>query len=134
MTFSSLGSPSTTATRPPRALDERRAVGRAGEIARENARRSVGARNACGVCTATSSARDRRVSTTTPSRTRLTRVRDGKHGHGSVEALAERRQEPLDHLVADERTRGVVHEDDERLLGHLGERRPRPTRRASHRR
>ena len=52
VTFSSRGSPSTTFTRPPRRLDERRAVGRRVDVARER-RPEPSAANACGVCAAT---------------------------------------------------------------------------------
>ncbi len=89
VTFTSLGSPSTTATRPPTALDERRAVGRTREVARERPpqRRSE--------------KRLRRLGRDEPGRGRRSPrprhrgrasacPRRGSDGHGTVEPLPER--------------------------------------------
>ena len=120
MILSSRRSPSTTAMRPPvRSTSDAQSVAPARSPA--NARRSTGARNACGVCAATSSERST-VSATTPSRTRFRVSATGKNGHDAVVALAEWREQPLDDGVVHERSRRVVDEHDERLLGNLRER------------
>ena len=51
----------------------------------------------------------------------LDRVRDRERRDCPVPALVERSDHPLDHFVRDERPRRIVHEDDRRLFGHLGE-------------
>src|SRR6266513_1669223 len=78
VTFTSLESPGTVVTRPPRAsTSEAQSVAPASSPA--TASRSTGARNACGVWTATSSSRGS-VSTICPPRTRLTVSASGNAG------------------------------------------------------
>ena len=78
VTFKSRGSPSTTLTRPPWAsTSDAQSV--ADETSPLTARRSVSARNACGVCTATRSSRGS-VSTTRSPSTRLTVSASGTTG------------------------------------------------------
>src|SRR5919204_4600310 len=78
VTFSKRGSPGTTLTRPPRAsTSAEQSV--APESSPLSASRSTGARNACGVCTATSSSRSS-VSTTASARTRLIVSASGSAG------------------------------------------------------
>ena len=47
----------------------------------------------------------------------MTVSRDRQHRDDAVDALAEPAEHPLDHGVVDERPRGVVDEDDERVVG-----------------
>ncbi len=75
VTLSRRSSPVTTFTRPPAASTSEAQS----ELSPAAAERSADATNACGVCTATSSSRGS-VSTTTPSRTRLTVSATGKPG------------------------------------------------------
>src|SRR6476619_1569182 len=78
VTLSSLWSPGTTVTRPPRAsTSAAQSVAPASSPA--SASRRTGATNACGVCTATSSSRGS-VSTTWPPWTRLTVSASGNPG------------------------------------------------------
>ena len=51
----------------------------------------------------------------------LQRVGDRSNGNRAVESLAERSEQALDHGMIEQRSRGVVNEHHERLLGHLGE-------------
>ena len=43
------------------------------------------------------------------------------NGNGAVESLAQRSEQALDHGMIEQRSRRVVNEHHERLLGHLGE-------------
>ena len=43
----------------------------------------------------------------------------GSAGHRAVEPLSERGDQALEHAVGDERPRGVVHQDQRSVLGHL---------------
>jgi hypothetical protein len=48
-------------------------------------------------------------------------VRDGQRGNRAVEPLAEWSENTLDDRVVDERPCGIVNEDDEGILGHIGQ-------------
>ena len=48
-------------------------------------------------------------------------VDDRQDRHGSVPTVANPRHHPLDHLAGQERPRGVVDENEERVLRHLAE-------------
>jgi hypothetical protein len=102
------------------ALDQRRAVGCSGEIAlerpAERGREERLRRLRCGEALTRDRFHDRTVANA------FQRVRDRKHRHGAVEAFAQWAEQALDKRVVDERTRGVMYEHDERLVGHLGKR------------
>ena len=129
-------SPSAAARRPGRPSRARRPPRRARRSRSPRPRRaarSTGATNACGVCTATSSSRAS-VSTTTPSRDALDRVRDRQARHGAVEALAERLEQPRHDLGRQQRPRRVVDEHDRRVRRAPRRARRAPTPSASRRR
>ena len=52
----------------------------------------------------------------------LERVRHAEYGNHGVVAFSERTKDALDDRVVQERSRGVVDDDDERIVRHLGER------------
>ena len=107
------------AARPPRpATRSRSRRARSAGGARTPAA-APSARNACGVCTERSSPRTS-VSTTRPSRTRLTVSVTGSAGT-APSWLGERGEQPVDQLRRRERPGRVVHQDRLRVVGHLGQ-------------
>ena len=56
-----------------------------------------------------------------PSPDTFQRVGNRQHRNRALESLAQRSQQTLYHGMIEQRSRGVVNEHHERLLGHLGE-------------
>ena len=121
VTFSRRRSPSTTRIRPPRAsTSEAQSVASSGSIAAIRGAEDVGDECLRRLHGDERGAVERldRDSPLDP----LDGVGERQAGDGAVVALGERREHALDHVVGDERPSRVVDEDDERVVGDLGER------------
>ena len=122
VTFTSRGSPATTATRPPaRSTSEAQSVAPA-SFTRVACAQAFGDEHLGGLDRHERFAIDRLGDDATLDA--LHRVADGDAWNDAVDTLCEPREQTLDHCIVDERSSRVVDEDDERILRHLCERDP----------